>query len=121
MQLSEWLRRYFIAWQSNNAEDVSALFAEEAIYYYGPFKQPARGRDAIVENWVSNPEEQTKVIYDFKVLAVEGNLGVVHWNVKFKPETINKKQIELDGILVLKFNSAIQCIEHREWYSRREV
>jgi hypothetical protein len=121
VQLSAWLHRYFIAWQSNKAEDVSGLFAEEAVYYYGPFKESARGRDAIVANWVSNPEGQTKVVYDFNVLATEGNLGVVHWNVTFYSELITGEQIELDGILVLKFNSAMQCTEHREWYSRREV
>jgi len=119
-QLSEWLHRYFLAWQSNDPQSVSGLFAEEAVYFYGPFKEPVHGREVIVTNWVSNPEGQFNITYAFEVLATEGDLGVAHWNVTFSSGSTVEEQTELDGILVLKFNSAMECIEHREWFSRRE-
>ncbi|MBI2238097.1 MAG: hypothetical protein HYU54_06185 [Actinobacteria bacterium] len=38
---------------SNDPDEVAALFAEDAAYSYGPFREPNRGRDAIVAEWVS--------------------------------------------------------------------
>jgi ketosteroid isomerase-like protein len=42
-----WLRRYFEAWVSNDPGDVEALFAEDALYWVGPFREPWVGRDQI--------------------------------------------------------------------------
>ena len=39
-----WLQRYFDAWASNDPVRVSALFAEDAVYSYGPFREETRGR-----------------------------------------------------------------------------
>ena len=120
-QLSEWLDRYFLAWQTNDPEDVAGLFSQDAVYFYGPFKEGARGRDTIVANWISNPDGQSHVRCAFEVLAVEDDLGIAHWNVLFDALSPNGKQTELDGILVLKFNPVMECVEHREWYSRRTL
>ena len=116
-QLSDWLHRYFHAWQSNNAGDVAALFAEDAVYFYGPFREPARGRQTIVANWISDPQGQLDVTYKFEALATAGDLGIAHWHVQFETASEPGRRTELDGILVLKFNAALECIEHREWYA----
>jgi ketosteroid isomerase-like protein len=55
----EWLERYFRAWVSNDATDVNALFTEDAIYWFDPFQAPRRGRDAIVESWLSGPRKMS--------------------------------------------------------------
>ncbi len=34
-QLGEWLDAYFAAWRSNEAAEVEALFAPDAVYSYG--------------------------------------------------------------------------------------
>ena len=47
-----WLQCYFDAWASNDPVEVSALFAEDAVYSYGPFREETHGRDAIVRSWV---------------------------------------------------------------------
>src|SRR4029453_1657043 len=43
-----WLRRYFAAWASNDPVEVSSLFAVDAVYSYGPFREETRGRAALV-------------------------------------------------------------------------
>ena len=45
--LGSWLDRYFAAWKSNDPEDVAALFTEDAVYSYSPFRAETRGRDEI--------------------------------------------------------------------------
>jgi len=120
-QLSEWLRRYFHAWVTNDPAEVAALFSEDAVYYYSPFKEPSRGRTDIVEKWVSDPEGQSDITTQFETLAVEGNLGIAHWNVKFRSHAGKTRRNEADGILLLHFNSELECTEHREWFSHREI
>jgi len=120
-QFTDWLERYFRAWQSNHADDVAALFAEDAIYYYGPFKTPAVGRQQIVANWMADPEQQTQVEYNFTPLAIIENLGFAHWHVLYRSGKKPSVATEMDGILVLTFDAQGRCTEHREWYSSREV
>jgi hypothetical protein len=120
-QLRAWLERYFKAWISNDPDEVSALFSDGAIYYYGPFKEPARGRKSIVENWVSNPEGQQDVNASFEALAVNGDQGIAHWNVRSRIHSSENKKSEMDGILLLRFNPRMECTEHREWYTCREI
>ncbi|HSJ50063.1 MAG TPA: nuclear transport factor 2 family protein [Actinomycetota bacterium] len=112
-----WLARYFGAWASNDAEEVAALFADEAEYSWGPFREPARGRDAIVRAWVdggSPPGFRWQV----EPIAVSGNVGVAHWSVSFDD---GRAVIELDGVLVCEFDTEGRCIRHREWYDRSET
>jgi hypothetical protein len=120
-QFAEWLNRYFQAWHSNRASDVAGLFAEDAVYYYGPYAEPSVGRERIVTVWVADPDQQQKVRTVFTPLATAGPLGVAHWNVTFRPRNRPDVQVELDGILAITFDSRGRCIEHREWYHSREL
>lgn len=120
-QLNDWLERYFHAWVSNEPDEVSALFAEEAVYYYGPFREPGLGREAIVRNWISNPEQQTDVTCEYEALATNSERGIAHWRVTFKPAALAQERVQLDGILVLRFNDRLECVEHREWYASQET
>jgi hypothetical protein len=115
--LDAWLNAYFAAWRSNQSDDVMALFAPNSAYYYGPFRERAVGRERIVENWISNGPP-TSVEHSHEVLAVEGNLGVAHWWVR-ETRRPGDVPLELDGILVLRFDDSGRCLEHREWYHRR--
>ena len=113
-----WLDRYFAAWASNDPDDVAGLFAEEAEYRYGPFREPVRGREAIVRAWVDGgvqPELRTR----HEILAVSGDRGVAHWSVAFADGAGGTT--ELDGVLVCSFDAEGRCTLHREWYDRREA
>jgi hypothetical protein len=118
---SDWLHRYFEAWVSNDPAEVSSLFSEEAVYFYGPFQEPMRGKESIVANWIANPGKQAEVVYRFEALATQDDLGIAHWNVRFRKASGRRTRYEIDGILVLRFNSALECVEHREWFSSREI
>jgi ketosteroid isomerase-like protein len=114
--LGAWLDRYFAAWASNDPDDVEALFSEDAVYSYSPFKAETRGRDAIVREWVEGGlgEDFTS---RHEPLAVTGNRGIAHWSVSSRDA--GGAVVELDGIFVLDFDDEGRCSEHREWYVTR--
>jgi hypothetical protein len=114
---TNWLDRYFRAWASNDPADVGALFAEDAAYSTGPFAEPQRGRATIVERWTSGV--QMDVRSSFEPLAVNGDVGAAHWNVRSR--SVAGSLREWDGILVITFDANGKCREHREWYSVRDL
>jgi hypothetical protein len=110
-----WLEGYFAAWASNESEAVSALFAEDAVYSYGPFRGEAHGREEIVRRWVGGGVQPGLQTW-FEPLAIQGERGVAHWRVSFDEDD---GRVELDGILVLDFDEQGRCTLHREWYDVR--
>ncbi|HEX6331076.1 MAG TPA: nuclear transport factor 2 family protein [Actinomycetota bacterium] len=112
-----WLARYFEAWGSNDPDSVASLFAKDAEYCWGPFRESVRGRDAIVRAWVGGGAPPG-YRWHVEPVAVSGDVGVAHWRVSFGDED---RVTELDGILVCEFDGDGRCTHHREWYDRREV
>lgn len=112
---TSWAERYFRAWQSNDRATIESLFSEDAVYFYGPFRPPAEGRDTIVERWIQS--SQPDVASEFEVVAVEGRVAVIHWRVAFESEG----RREMDGVLIVRFDEHGLCAEHREWYEERIV
>ena len=110
-----WAERYFLAWRTNDRATVESLFSEDAVYFYGPFRPPARGREAIVARWIGNP--QADVTTQFEVVAIEGRVAVIQWRVAFPKEG----RTELDGVLIVRFDADGVCSEHREWYAERTI
>jgi ketosteroid isomerase-like protein len=110
-----WLSGYFAAWESNDAEEVASLFAEDAEYWWGPFREPARGRGAIVRAWVEGGAP-SGFRWRAEPIAVSGDVGVAHWHVSFDSADGVTEQ---DGILVCEFDAGGRCTRHREWYDRR--
>ena len=106
--MSNWAARYFDAWRSNDRAMVESLFTEEAIYFYGPFREPARGREEIVRRWIENGAP-ANFEAQHEVIAVNGDTAVIHWRVSFD-DTV------MDGVLIVTFDERGQCREHREWY-----
>ena len=118
LELEKWLDAYFAAWRSNEAAEVEALFAPDAVYSYGPFREPARGREQIVANWVADGAPLSAE-FRYEILAVHGDTGIAHWNVRQKAYYFHEPTLELDGILVLRFDADGRCVEHLEWFDRR--
>ena len=115
---ARWLDGYFGAWRSNDPAEVEALFTEDAVYSYGPFKERATGRDQVVRIWVEGGVQPGLETW-FEVLAVEGERGVANWRVSFDTDA-GDSRVTLDGILVCDFDGNGRCTLHREWFERRE-
>jgi hypothetical protein len=112
-----WCEAYAAAWRSNEPEAVAALFAQEAVYSFGPFREPTVGRAQIVRAWVEGgvPEGLDLAI---EPLAVTGRRGVAHFRASFAPGAGTRA--EMDGILACEFDDHGRCTLHREWFERRE-
>lgn len=115
----DWLERYFDAWKTNDPGLLDGLFAEDIIYHSGPFKPLNKGKKRVIEAWLSNPPPE-ELKYAITPFAVQDNTGVAHWNVMYPSSTKPGVRIEIDGILVIRFDAQGLCIEHKEWFVMQE-
>ena len=115
----DWLERYFAAWRSNDRAEVEALFSEDAVYYVSPFQEPRRGRDEIVDVWISGGV-QPELRLEHRPLAFSGATGVAHWAASFVTED-GGARVDLDGLILLEFDQDGRCRDHREWFAERIV
>jgi ketosteroid isomerase-like protein len=115
----DWLERYFTAWKTNDVELLKGLFAEDIVYYSGPFKPPHRGRQRIIEGWLSGTAPQG-FRHTSTPIAIRADTGVAHWNVVHESSSRPGVEVEIDGILVIRFDAQGQCMEHKEWFNIRE-
>jgi len=82
----DWLTRYQAAWRSNSADDIRALFADDAVYRWNPFGRPTDeviGREAIVAAWLEKPDDRDTWQMECWPLAVEGSLGVARCRTEY--------------------------------------
>jgi hypothetical protein len=116
--LGRWLDAYGVAAATNDPDDIRALFSEDAAYYTSPYKEPWVGREAIVANWTAHPEAQRDLTFTHEPLSAHDDIGIAHWNMTWLTEA--GASVELDGILVLRFDGDGRCSDHREWFFKRE-
>lgn len=69
--------RYVAAWETNDPDDIAALFTDEATYRTAPYRQPWRGREAIVRGWIDRRDDPGTWIFRSDVLAVGDGVGFV--------------------------------------------
>jgi len=108
---------YRDAWISNDPAKIGALFTDDALYSIDAFAEPWRGREEIVRRWRMGIQQQVGMTSD--VLALEGDVAVVHWHV-ITQNVGDPIRVEYDGVLHLRFEPDGRCCEHREWFFRRE-
>ena len=115
--LQVWLDKYVDAWRTYDTAQIADLFSEDALYYYSPWDEqnPLRGREAIVADWLREPNPAGSWEAHYVPVAVEGNVGVAQGRTRyFKPDRSVER--EFDNIFVMHFDDAGRCVRFTEWY-----
>jgi hypothetical protein len=110
----DWVNRYVTAWNSNDPEDIGALFSAGARYSTSPYEQPWMGRDSIIQEWLNHRDQPGDATFDFDVLICNPDLGIVRGRTYYRStgQTYhNLWEIRMDGNL---------CREFVEWWMEDE-
>ena len=108
-----WLDGYTAAWRSGEAADIALLFSEEAEYFYGPYREPVRGRAAIVHDWTTNPDAPGSWEAEYGPVAIDGDVAVATGESRYT----NGRTYS--NIFVCRFDGDGRCSEFREWFMER--
>ena len=82
-----WIDGYLRAWESNDPDDIRALFTDDAEYRTEPWKAPVAGSDAIVADWLERRDEPGSFTFEWDVLAVDGPLAFVQGVTRYSSGT----------------------------------
>jgi ketosteroid isomerase-like protein len=116
--VAAWLDGYSQAWGTYDPAQIGALFSEDAVYFYTPFDEPVRGREAIVANWLEEPDEPGTYEGTYRPLLVAGDQAVARGYSRYF-DTNGAVADEYDNLLLLRFDAEGRCTEYREWYMQK--
>lgn len=113
-----WLDRYIAAWRANDREPIEGLFTDDAVYSYRPWlsdEHTIRGRDAIVDSWLEEPDEPASWGAEYEAWAVDGDRAVaVGWSRY--AATGSSPERTYHNAYLLRFAPDGRCAEFREFY-----
>ena len=72
-----WVDWYIKAWNSNDPDDIVALFTEDARYYTEPHARPWEGQKAIVKGWLERRDDPGTTTFDYRVISIDRDIAIV--------------------------------------------
>ena len=109
-----WLDRYIAAWRSNDPDQIGAWFSDDVVYAYRPWSPAVRGREAIVAEWLRNPDEPGSWEAEYRAVAVDGDTGVSVGESRYPGEGRT-----YSNVFIVRFNAKGEAREFSEWWVER--
>ncbi len=113
--VAAWLDGYSQAWSTYDPEQSGALFSADAVYWYDPFTEPLRGREAIVADWLEDRDEAGTYEGAYRPVLVAGDQAVARGYSRYL-NTNGTVADDFDNLFLLRFDADGRCAEYREWY-----
>ena len=109
--LSAWVDAYVRAWNSNDPEEIGALFTDDALYFTEPYATPWRGRAEIVEGWVAQKDEPGDTTFDWRPLVESSDVSILVGTTVYRepPRTYS-------NLWVVRLDPDGRCREFTEWW-----
>ena len=117
-EVTQWLERYVDAWKSYDRDDITELFSDDAEYRYHPYDEPLRGRDAIVQSWLEEPDPPGTYDARYEPIAIDGDVAVAAGATTYYDDQRSVERI-YDNCFVMRFERDGRCREFTEWYQKR--
>jgi hypothetical protein len=112
-QVTSWIEGYRQAWNSNAPHDIGRLFTEDAVYFTEPFREPWRGRAAIIEKWLARKDRPGQTQFEWQLLATSADLAVVQGTT-----TYARPPATYSNLWLIRLDSTGACTEFTEWWMR---
>jgi uncharacterized protein (TIGR02246 family) len=110
--IDRWMEGYIRAWESNDPDEIGALFTEDARYYTAPHREPWSGREGIVEGWLERKDQQGEWDFRYEIVAQADDLAFVQgWTTYHGQEEPN-----YGNLWVLRLTEDGRCSEFIEWW-----
>jgi ketosteroid isomerase-like protein len=103
---------YLKAWDSNSADDIRALFTDDAAYLTAPFVPARIGIDAIVAGWIEDQDQPGDHEFTWHEVARDGDLAFV------EGDTLYSDGRRYANLWVIRFATDGRASAYTEWYMR---
>jgi|SRR5690554_2650707 len=110
--VARWVESYRRAWESNEPDDIRALFTDDAQYFTEPWEEPWRGHDQIVDGWLEARDEPGDTTFEWEVVAVDDNTAVVRAITDYIAESTYY------NVWVIHFGADDRADSFAEWWMK---
>lgn len=108
-RLTTWINGYVHAWNSNDADEIAALFTESAEYFTDPYTAPWTPRATIVGQWLKHRDQPGETTFTWSPLVVGSELNIITGETTYPTKTYsNLWEISLDA--------EGRCSRYVEWW-----
>jgi hypothetical protein len=109
-----WLDAYVDAWRTYDRTAIERLFSVDASYAYHPYdEEPLRGREAIVANWLEQPDEAGSWEAAYRPLLIDGDRAVATGETRYADGDV------FSNLWILRFDDDERCSEFVEWFMQQ--
>lgn len=119
--VAQWLDDYVAAWRTYDPGAIGALFADDAVYRFHPWDEGAEvvhGREAIVANWLEEPDAPGSWSAEYAPWLVAGDRAVAT-GVSRYVSSDGTLENEFHNVFLLRFDADGRCTEFTELYAAR--
>ena len=109
--LAEWMAGYESAWASNDPDRIGALFTDDALYFTAPFREPWRGRQAIVDGWIERKDDPGDWTFTWQPLVDTPELAIITGTTTYRDPPLT-----YSNLWVLRLGEDGLCREFTEWW-----
>jgi ketosteroid isomerase-like protein len=111
-QVTAWVAAYERAWRTPGTDALAEIFAEDARYSQGPYREPVLGLAAIAAMWEDERDGPDEVFrMSSEVVAVDRDTAVVRVEVAYGDPVVQ----EYRDLWVMRFDSDGRCVSYEEW------
>lgn len=119
-QVEAWLSGYIDAWRANEPGRIADLFTADAVYRHRPYGDHAvRGREAIVDSWLAEPDDPEAWEAHYEVFAVDGSRAVAIGRSRYLA-TATEPEETYHNAFLLEFDADGRCSSFTDYYMRDE-
>jgi len=108
-RVTAWIDGYVRAWNSNDPDEIGALFTDDAEYYTAPFRTPWRGREQIVTQWLERRDEPGETTFEWAPVSVTAELAVIQGTTTYPAQRFS-------NLWVIRLAADGRCREFTEWW-----
>ena len=118
-RFQRWLDDYVAAWRSYDADAIGALFAEDTVYRYHPWDDAVTGRDAIVANWLEEPDASGSWEAEYRPWSLDRDHGTAMGVSRYlgADGTVDR---EYHNVFLCIFDADGRCSSFTELYLQRK-
>jgi ketosteroid isomerase-like protein len=120
--VQQWLDAYVSAWRANAREPIAALFTDDVVYRYRPYggeRNASVGLEALVRDWLEQPDAPDSWTAHYEPFAVDGDRAVATGWSRYVASDAGPERT-YHNVFLLRFASDGRCAEFTELYMLEE-
>ena len=113
-----WCNELKNAWLKKDFVKITQLFSKTSLYYEDPFSDPGTTIEEINSYWEEIENQMINELIIEPILVADSR-AAIHWYLDYMDIQDSSTYI-LDGIYIVEFNSASECIYFKQWWVAKE-